>query len=171
MRKQALPPELANLTSDQIARLNDWLDRYTYEKAQKLFFETHAIPIGIMKLCRYNQRRLKALALSAAGQPRLTAADLVAIHNGTPIPDGRLNNQLLQRRVLEMVRGVKSAYELRELHQVATYEQRRTMVEKELALAERQAEYRLWRADFRERDLAFRRSKRESSRVDVEQTP
>src|SRR5437763_1729427 len=124
MRKQSLPSELTKLTDEQLAELNHWLDRFTYEKTGTLFFEKYGVAIGRMKLGRYNQRRLKALALSAAGQPKLTAADLVAIHNGTPIPYARLNNQLLQLRVLELVRGVKSAYELRELHQVATYDQR-----------------------------------------------
>jgi hypothetical protein len=37
------------------------------------------------------------------------------------------------------------------------------MKEKETALAERAAEFRLWPADFRERDLAFRRSKAAAS--------
>jgi hypothetical protein len=159
MRKQALPPELANLADEQLAQVNYWLDRFTYEKTRKLFFETHGIDIGRMKLTRYNQRRLKARALSRPGQSSFTAADLIAIKNGTPIPDERLNNELLQRRVLDLVRNVKSAYELRELHQVVTYDQRRHLKEKETALAERAAEHRLWRADFRERDLAFRRAK------------
>ena len=165
MRKQSLPPELANLTSEQLAQVNHWLDRFIYERTRKRFFETHGIDIGRMKLTRYNQRRLKAQALSTPGQSPLTAADLIAIKNGTPIPDERLNNELLQRRVLDLVRNVKSAYELRELHQVATYDRRRQMKEKETALAERAAEFRLWRADFRERDLEFRRSKAASSQT------
>jgi len=158
MRKQSLPLELANLTDEQLTQVNHWLDRFTYEKTRKLFFETHFIDIGRMKLTRYNQRRLKARALSLAGQSPLTAADLVAIKNGAPIPDSRINTELLQRRVLDLVRNVKSAYELRELHQVATYDQRREMKARETALAEREAEYRLWRADFRERELAFRKA-------------
>src|SRR6186997_264690 len=87
MRKQSLPPELANLTDDQIAQVNHWLDRFTYPKVQQLFFETHGLRIGEMKLCRYYKRLLKARALSAAGQPALTPADLVAIKNGSSIPD------------------------------------------------------------------------------------
>jgi hypothetical protein len=159
MRKQSLPPELASLTNDQIAQVNHWLDRFTYPKVQQLFFQAYRVHIGEMKLCRYYKRVLKARALSTAAQPALTPADLVALKNGTPIPDARLNNELLQRRVLDLVRNVKSAYELRELQQVATYDQRRALAEKELELEKRAAQYRLWRADFRERDLAFRRAK------------
>src|SRR5687767_5525844 len=118
MRKQSLPTELANLTDDQIAQVNHWLDRFTYPKVQELFFEAHGVHIGEMKLCRYYKRLLKARALSTAGQLALTPAHLVAIHNGTPVPDERFNTELLQRRVLDLVPKVKSAYELRELHQI-----------------------------------------------------
>jgi hypothetical protein len=165
MRKQSLPSELASLTDEQLAQVHHWLDRFTYSKVQQLFFETFRIRIGAMKLCRYYKRLLKARALSTAGHTSLTAADLVAIQNGTPLPDERSNTQLLQIRVLDLVHNVKSAYELRELHQVATYEQRRALKERETALAERMDKHRIWRADFRERDLAFRKRKA-ASRAD-----
>ncbi|HEV8542604.1 MAG TPA: hypothetical protein VGR78_09445 [Verrucomicrobiae bacterium] len=156
MRKCSLPPELAALSDEQLAQLHHRLDRFTYDKTQELFFQTHGVIIGIVKLCRYNQRRLKARFLCTAGQPALTPADLVAIHNGTSIPDERSNSQLLQRRVLDLVHGVKSAYELRELHQVATYEQRRALAGRQLELERRRAENRSRRANLRERELALR---------------
>ena len=161
MRKCALPPELATLTDDQIAQVNGWLDRFTYTKVQDLFLETHKVPIGRMKLARYNARRLKARALSgpaAQGQPSLTAADLVAIKNGTPIPHTRLNKDLLLRRTLQMVPSVPNAFHLRELHQIATYEERRALDERSLQIKEEGAKYRDRRAELRERELAFRKS-------------
>ena len=103
-----------------------------------------------MKLARYNARRLKARALSGAEQ--LTAADLVALKNGTPVPDTRLNKDLLLYKTLQMVRaGVKSAFHLRELHQIATYEERRALDERSLQVKEEIAKYRLYRAELRQR--------------------
>jgi hypothetical protein len=158
MRKCALPPELASLTDEQIAQVNAWLDRFTYPKVQDLFLEAHKIPIGRMKLARYNARRLKARALSGPGQPALTAADLVAIKNGTPVPDTRLNKDLLLYQTLQMVRpGVKSAFHLRELHQIATYEERRAQDERRLQLEQEITKYKFRRAELRERELALKR--------------
>jgi hypothetical protein len=156
MRKCALPSELANLTNEQIAQVDGWLDRFTFPKVQALFLETHGIPIGRGKLNRYNARRLKARALSNA-ENALTAADLVALKNGTPIPDDRLNKELLLRRTLQLVPQVTSAFHLRELHQIATYEQRRAMIERDLQHKERMEQIGLSKADLRERELAFRR--------------
>jgi hypothetical protein len=155
MRKCALPTELANLTRDQIVQLDGWLDRFTFAKVQALFLETHGFPIGRGKLNRYNARRLKARALSNA-EAALTAADLVALKNGTPIPDDRLNKELLLRRTLQMIPRVTSAFHLRELQQIATYEQRRAMIEREQELRDRIAEINLSKIDLRERELAFR---------------
>jgi hypothetical protein len=161
MRKCALPPELATLTDAQIAQVDGWLDRFTYAKVQDLFLEAHKIPIGRMKLTRYNARRLKARALSGSGcpnQPALTAADLVAIKNGTPVPDNRLNKDLFLYQTLQMVRaGVKSAFHLRELHQIATYEERRAQDERRLQLEQEITKYKFRRADLRERELAVKR--------------
>jgi hypothetical protein len=158
MRKCALPPELATLTDDQIAQVDAWLDRFTYAKVQHLFLQTHKVSIGRGKLIRYNARRLKARALSGPGQ--LTAADLVAIKNGTPVPDTRLNKDLLLYQTLQMVRaGVKSAFHLRELHQIATYEERRALDERVLEVKEEIAKYRLYRAELRERELAAARQR------------
>src|SRR5688500_7275853 len=156
MRKCALPPELANLTSEQIAQLDGWLDRFTFAKVQALFLETHGIPIGRGKLNRYNARRLKARALGNA-ENALTAADLVALKNGMPIPDERLNKELLLRRTLQLVPHVTSAFHLRELHQIATYEQRSAMTERDLQHKERMQQIGLSKADLRERELAFRK--------------
>ena len=149
MRKCALPTELANLTNEQIAQVDGWLDRFTFPKVQGLFLETHGIPIGRGKLNRYNARRLKARALSNA-ENALTAADLVALKNGTPIPDDRLNKELLLRRTLQLVPHVTSAFHLRELHQIATYEQRRAMTKREQQL-------KVCITDRLERELAFRK--------------
>ncbi|HEX7861809.1 MAG TPA: hypothetical protein VF773_15855 [Verrucomicrobiae bacterium] len=154
MRKCALPTELANLTDDQLTQLDRWLDRFTFAKVQDLFLETHKFPIGRGKLNRFNARRLKARALSQA-DAALTAADLVALKNGAPIPDDRLNKELLLRRTLQMLPRVTSAFHLRELHQIATYEERRAMDERNLQIQERAADIRLYRADIRERQLAF----------------
>jgi hypothetical protein len=79
------------------------------------------------------------------------------MQNGTPLPDARVNTQLLQLRILDLVRGVKSAYELRELHQIATYEQRRAFIQQELELEQRKAEHRLLRAELRQQELAFQK--------------
>jgi hypothetical protein len=155
MRKCALPPELATLTDDQLAELDRWLDRFTYAKVQDLFLETHKIPIGRMKLTRYNARRLKARALSHANAA-LTAADLVALKNGAPIPDARLNKELLLRRTIQMVPAVRNAFHLRELHQIATYEERRAQDERRLQLEHDFAQLRHRSADLRERELALK---------------
>lgn len=155
MRKCALPTELANLTRDQISQLDDWLDRFTFPKVQALFLESHGIPIGRGKLNRYNARRLKARALSNA-EAALTVADLVALKNGMPIPDDHLNKELLLRRTLQLVPRVTSAFHLRELHQIATYEQRRAMIEREQELRARMAEVGLTKAELRKRELEFR---------------
>jgi|SRR5687767_1151503 len=162
MRKCALPTELANLTDDQLAQVDHWLDRFTFAKVQELFFETHHVPIGRGKLVRYNTRRLTARALSQAAQAEaaqaaLTAADLVAIKNGNPIPEDRFDKELLLRRTIQLAPKVKSAYHLRELHQIATYEERRAMTEREQQLQQRWAEIRVRRAELRERELAFRK--------------
>ena len=162
MRKCALPIELANLTNAQLAQVNDWLDRFTFAKVEELFLETHGIPIGRGKLARYNSRRLTARALSQAAaaeaaQAALTAADLVAIKNGNPIPENRYDKELLLRRTIQLAPKVKSAYHLRELHQIATYEERRAMTEREQQLQQRWAEIRVRRAELRERELAFRK--------------
>lgn len=162
MRKCSLPPELATLTDDQLAQVDRWLDRFTFAKVQDLFLEAHKIPIGRMKLARYNARRLKARALShvgAVGHSALTAADLVAMKNGAPVPDARLNKQLFLHLTLQMARsGVKSAFHLRELHQIATYEERRALDERWLQVKQDIAKNRLCRAELRERELAFRQS-------------
>lgn len=156
MRKCALPTELAALTDDQITQVNGWLDRFTYPKVQDLFLDAFKMSIGRMKLCRYNARRLKARALSGPGQ--LTAADLVAIKNGTPVPDTRLNKDVLLYQTLQMVRsGVKSAYHLRELHQIATYEERRALDERGLQIEQEFAKVHRRRADLREQELALKR--------------
>src|SRR5688572_3262255 len=139
MRKCALPAELATLTDDQIAQVDAWLDRFTYAKVQDLFLQAYKTPIGIMKLARYHARRLKARALSGAGQ--LTAADLVAIKNGDPIPDAHLNKEFLLRRTLQIVPTVKNAFQLRELHQIATYEERRAQDDRRLQLEQEITEY------------------------------
>lgn len=176
MRKCALPTELANLTRDQIAQLDGWLDRFTFAKVQALFLETHGLPIGRGKLNRYNARRLKARALSNA-ENALTAADLVALKNGAPIPDDRLNKELLLRRTLQMIPRVTSAFHLRELQQIATYEQRRAMIEREQELGERMAEIGLTKIELRERELAFRqymaaqKLRRSASRTAHENAP
>jgi hypothetical protein len=155
MRKCALPTELAHLTRDQIAQLDGWLDRFTFAKVQNLFLETHGISIGRGKLNRYNARRLKARALSNA-ENALTAADLIALKNGTPIPDDHLNKELLLRRTLQLVPRVTSAFHLRELHQIATYEQRRAMIEREQQLRARMNGIGLTKAELRQRELEFR---------------
>ena len=152
MRKCALPSELSGLTDEQLTELDSWLDRFTYAKVQELFFGAHKIAIGRMKLARYNGRRLKARALSQAGQPSLTAADLVAIQNGTAVPEGRLNKDFLLRRPLQMVPQVTSAFHLRELHQIATYEERRDMNERDQVLRQKQLA-------LRDRVLEFRRQR------------
>jgi hypothetical protein len=159
MRKCSLPSELATLTDDQLAELDRWLDRFTYARVQDLFLETHKFPIGRMKLTRYNIRRLKARALSvgAATGQSLTAADLVAIKNGDPIPDAHLNKEFLLRRTLQMVPAVKNAYQLRELHQIATYEERRAQDDRRLQLEQEITKYKFRRADLRERELALKR--------------
>ena len=161
MRKCALPTELANLTGDQLAQVDHWLDRFTFAKVQELFLETHHVPIGRGKLARYNTRRLTARALSQAAaaeaaQAALTAADLVAIKNGNPIPEDRFDKDLLLRCTIVMAPKVTSAYHLRELHQIATYEERRAMTERDLELKQRWSEIRRRRAELRERELAFR---------------
>ncbi len=156
MRKCSLPPELAALTEDQLAQVDRWLDRFTYPKIQDLFLDAFKIPIGRMKLCRYNARRLKARALSGPGQ--LTAADLIAIKNGTPLPDARLNKDVLLYQTLQMVRaGVKNAFHLRELHQIATYEERRALDERCLQIEKEITQYKFRRADLREQELEFKR--------------
>ena len=176
MRKCALPTELANLTRDQIAQLDGWLDRFTFAKVQALFLETHGFPIGRGKLNRYNARRLKARALSNA-EKALTAADLVALKNGEPIPDDHLNKELLLRRTLQMVPQVTSAFHLRELQQIATYEQRRAVIEREQELRERMAGIGLTKIELRERELTFRqymaakKLRRSASRIAHEIAP
>jgi hypothetical protein len=160
MRKCALPTELASLTDAQLAQVNDWLDRYTFAKVEELFLEAHGIPIGRGKLARYNSRRLTARALNQAapaeaGRVALTAADLVAIKNGNPIPEDRFDKELLLRCTLIMAPKVTSAFHLRELHQIATYEERRALTERDLKNKERWSEIRRQRHELREREFAL----------------
>ncbi|HEX7862813.1 MAG TPA: hypothetical protein VF773_20945 [Verrucomicrobiae bacterium] len=153
MRKHKLPEELANLSSAELAEVNDWLRKHPYSKVQQLMLDRFGCKPSLNKLCRHYQRLQFADEIgqptSVPTGPSASVNDVLAIQNGEPLSDEQITNHL-KLHALRMVQNPNlNVAGLSQLFQLFTYDDRRKF-------AEHRATIELRKHDLRERRLALK---------------
>ena len=143
MRKYKLPNELAQLGDDDLKLVNSWLRKYTYPVVQKKCREQFQFDINTNKLCRYYQRLRDVEDLNQQSGQTLTVDDLNKLKSGQPLPDGKVNKQLLDYACFKMAqRPNQTTSELKDIFQIAVHEQNAEFARQRLELANRFADLR-----------------------------
>ena len=164
MRKYKLPDELARLSDEDLKVLNDWLRRYTYPTVQEKCRQQFGIVLNVNKLCRYYQRLCDVEDINQWSGQSLSVPDLNSIKNGQPLPDEKLNTQLLHYACYKLaLRPDNTAADLVDLMQIATYEQRAEITKRRLELAEDCADLNKQKAALKEEKWAYLQSMKASS--------
>ena len=155
MRKSTIPSALQKLTEDKLGEVHSWFKRHTYEQILARLRDQFGIKMTKSQLGRYYQRFAEAQLFNAVLWTPLTPADMIAIKNAGPISasgetgessESRENAARqaladlvhcdeLKKHCIRIARGPKiSVSTLMMLHQVATYDQRRELKEREQLL-------------------------------------
>jgi hypothetical protein len=155
MRKYKLPDELASLDETSLQQVNSWLRKYTYADVREKCRHAFNFDITVSKLCRYYQRLRDVEDLNHESGHPLTVDDLIKMKNGEPLPDEKVNRQLIQYACFKMVqRPGQTAADLKDLFQIVVHEQQAELSRKRLILSDRWANLRERSHALKQRRLA-----------------
>lgn len=138
-RKFTLPTPLLKLTDDQLAELHSWFKRSTYPEILARLRDRFGVHMSKTQLCRYYQRFAEANLFNAVLHTPLTPADMLAIQKADPLRDAisdAVHAGVLKKHCIRLARSPDiTVTTLKHLHDVATYNQRRELKQRDQKLA------------------------------------